>query len=101
MVYLDNLKDYVDDATSKCAVSITPTYEMIDGGLFNTKLVEIYNLSNDDEATRLIDSAKQNNDFFSVTKKYKQPKYNKEGELLKEGYYIIKITYKHDYKEND
>lgn len=99
MVYLDNLKDYIEDKTNQCAVSITPTYEMVDGGLFNTKIVETYHLSSDDETTELIDSAKKDNDFFSVMKKYKQPKYTKDGELLKEGYYIIKITYKHDYRE--
>lgn len=100
MIYLDGLKNYIDGIMNKGAVSVTPTYEMIDGGLFNTKMVETYELATENEATALINTAKENEDFFSVMKKYKQPKYNKVGDLLSEGYYIVKITYAHNYKEN-
>lgn len=101
MIYLDGLKTYVEGITNKCVVSVTPTYEVIDGGIYNTKMVEVYHLGSEEEATNLINVAKESNDFFSVMKKYKQPKYTKEGELLKEGYYIVKITYAHDYKEGE
>lgn len=101
MIYLDGLKSYVEGVTNKCAVIVTPTYEVIDGGIFNTKMVETYYLANEDEAMALINGAKESKDFSGVSKKYKQPKYTKDGEILKEGYYIVKITYEHDYKEGN
>lgn len=100
MVYLDNLKEYVEGKENTGLINIVPTYEVLDEGLFNTKLVETYIADTEDSASTLINTAKENKDFFSVMKKYKNPKYNKEGELLKEGYYIIKLTFKHNYKED-
>lgn len=101
MIYLDNLKEYVDSKDTTGLVSIVPTYQCMDEGWFNVKLVEIYHIYDETNATNLIDAAKKEKDFFSVTKKYKNPKYNKEGEVLREGYYIIKLTYKHTYNEEN
>lgn len=100
MVYLDNLKDYIEGKQNTGLVSISPVYEVMDEGLFNTKLVETYISANEDSVSTLINTAKENQDFFSVTKKYKNPKYNKEGEQIREGYYIVKLTFKHNYKED-
>ena len=97
MVELEELKNYVADNLNKGLVSIAPLYEIPtedDGyNLFNTKLVEVYNFATEKEADDLINTVKNNQQFYSVSKKFKEPKMDKHGELVKEGYFIVKITY--------
>lgn len=97
MIELEELKDYVTAKTNKGLVAITPVYEIPtedDGAyLLNTKLTETYNFATEKEADEAINSAKNVQQFYSVSKKFKEPKIDKKGELVKEGYFIVKITY--------
>lgn len=97
MVEFENLKNYVEEKANVGLVSIIPLYAIPtedDGcNLLNMKLVEVYNFATENEADNAISEAKNNPNFYSVSKKFKEPKIDREGELVKDGYFIVKITY--------
>lgn len=101
MVELENLKQYVDNKKNAGLVSICPLYEIPTeengANLLNTKLAETYEFANEAEADGLINEAKESPNFYSISKSYKEPKMAKNGELIKEGYYLVKIVYKVKY----
>lgn len=99
MTTFEDLKQYSEGR--EFLISVTPTFSIPkddpDGGLVNTKLVEVYRFPDEQLAGEAIEEAKKNNDFFAVQKKYRAEKVNKKGETVREAYYQVKIVYKTQY----
>lgn len=101
MVEKEDLVKYIADRESKGLISLTATYEPMneDPNFVNTKVVSLYRVSDEKSADELINEAKQNTHFRSVSKKFKDEKVNKDGDIIRPSCYLVTIVYEDDYKE--
>ena len=58
-------------------------FEVQDGKVYFTKMKSVCVLEDEDAADELVDAVRQNQNFISVEKKYKQGKANKQGEIVR------------------
>lgn len=108
MINYEDLKEYVVKKEKEGLISITLIFGMdkeeeeLVGSLegspisHNIKIAEVYKIyDNEERADELITQARNNQNFYSCSKTYKEPKFNKKtNEEVSKGYWLVKIGYK-------
>lgn len=103
MITFDELKQRALDKSLEGLVNITSTFSapknILNGenssfSFKNITLTEVYVLFDEKKVDELISKAKEDNYFASCSKTYKEAKVNKDGEIIKDAYWKIRITYK-------
>lgn len=100
MVEKEDLVRYIAQRADKGLVSITVTYQPIgeDPNFVNTKVISLYSVGDENTADELINEAKMNTHFRAVSKKFKDEKVNKNGDVVRPACYYVTIVYEDDYK---
>lgn len=103
MLTFDELKTYASDHALEGLVSIEPTFSAPKAVLQGSndsfsfgcvKLVETYVLFDENKVDELITKAKESPLFAYCSKTFTDAKTNKEGEIVKDAYWKIRIAYK-------
>lgn len=91
----ENLQDYISNLKSKGLTKIEVAIEVNedDGEDYVTKSKETYTCESEIDADNLINEARRLEGFAAVTKKFKQGKYNKQGDEIRPDCYIVTLKF--------
>lgn len=96
---VNDLNKYIADCTSKGMVKIDLTVDTLSGDSDNQYVIktkETYHVLTEGEADQLIEDATQDRACAGHTKKFKQGKADKNGNMTRPDMYIVEIKYNMD-----
>jgi len=96
---VNDLNKYITDCTTKGMVKINldvDTSSQDSDNLYVVRTKETYNVLTEGEADKLIEDATQDRNCVGHTKKFKQGKADKNGNMARPDMYIVEIKYNMD-----